>query len=406
MDWKNSVIRNSILLMILINLGNLANFVFHFVMGRMLPVADYASLVFLTNIIGIFGVAGNSIQTIVSKKTTHFITENRKDKIKGMLNHFFSRITLLAILIFLVYLVVFWFLKDEFKIEYGLIILSGLLVFFFLWAPILNGVVQGMKNFGSLGSSFLFSMLIKLGFAILLTYFGFKVYGAITGIVLGGIVSIIILIFTINPIIKEKAVYENFKIRTRENMNIFLAMALIVVFYSLDIILVKFFFSAEIAGEYGAVSTIAKIGLFGTMAVGNAMFPISSERFEKKESSKSIFMKSLGLVSIIGLIFVILVFLFPEQIVNLFYGEKYVALAPIAWKLAVGFIAISLLNLLLLYKISTNGFKTNKSIFMVGLLFLEIIGFFFFHKDISQFSKLFMIQNAIIFILSLILLKK
>jgi O-antigen/teichoic acid export membrane protein len=263
-----------------------------------------------------------------------------------------------------------------------------------------------MKNFGSLGSSFLFSMLIKLGFAILLTYFGFKVYGAITGIVLGGIVSIIILIFTINPIIKEKAVYENFKIRTRENMNIFLAMALIVVFYSLDIILVKFFFSAEIAGEYGAVSTIAKIGLFGTMAVGNAMFPISSERFEKKESSKSIFMKSLGLVSIIGLIFVILVFLFPEQIVNLFYGEKYVALAPIAWKLAVGFIAISLLNLLLLYKISTNGFKTNKSIFMVGLLFLEIIGFFFFHKDISQFSKLFMIQNAIIFILSLILLKK
>jgi O-antigen/teichoic acid export membrane protein len=147
MDWKNSVIRNSILLMILINLGNLANFVFHFVMGRMLPVADYASLVFLTNIIGIFGVAGNSIQTIVSKKTTHFITENRKDKIKGMLNHFFSRITLLAILIFLVYLVVFWFLKDEFKIEYGLIILSGLLVFFFLWAPILNGVVQGMKNF-------------------------------------------------------------------------------------------------------------------------------------------------------------------------------------------------------------------------------------------------------------------
>src|SRR3989344_5986119 len=73
----NNILRNefflgSLILMILINTGNVITYVLHFSMARLLGPVDYGIFAVLTNIIFIFSMPAVSIQTLISKYTTRY----------------------------------------------------------------------------------------------------------------------------------------------------------------------------------------------------------------------------------------------------------------------------------------------------------------------------------------------
>ena len=65
---KNELFRGSLILFILINLGNLINYLYQIVMARMLGPSDYGILAVLVSLTYIFAVPTIAIQTAVSKK--------------------------------------------------------------------------------------------------------------------------------------------------------------------------------------------------------------------------------------------------------------------------------------------------------------------------------------------------
>jgi len=210
----------------------------------------------------------------------------------------------------------------------------------------------------------------------------------------------------IKQILDSKEIKENVKIFSKGTLSIFFAMLFVVLIYSIDVIIAKFIFDPVIAGKYAVASLIGKIIFFGTSAIGNAMFPISSEKFEKGEKSRSIIKKTFISVFLLCVFAVIILWLFPEQILKILLLKKYLSISNILVYIGIAFSFASLLNILILYKISVKKFRFRNVIYLGILVCLQIFILSTLNQSIEIFSIGFMLSSIIIFILSLILFRK
>ena len=407
-SFKNELFRASFLLLVLMTVSNVINYLFHFVMGRMLGPVDYGIVAVLTSIIYIFSVPTASIQTLVAKYTTVLNVKKEYGKIKGMFKLMIIEAGIFAIILFLIYCAASFFISNYLGISLPLLFLTGLIIFSSFISPVTLGITQGMKKFSVLGWNTIVNSSVKLITAIIFVFFGFKVYGAIIGFILGALVSFILIFPFIKEIINSKEIREKKPIISRNSFSLLTSILTITLMYSLDIIFAKIFFTPEIAGKYAVASMIGKMIFFGTSSVASAMFPISSERFliENKQRTANIIKKTF--IMITGLCLIALVFMgfFPKFIVALLFGSKYLDIAGILFYIGIAFTMISLTNTFVLYKLSVDEFRIRHSAILFLLLVLQIAAFIIFRGTIESFTLAFMISTIITFIASILLIKK
>jgi Polysaccharide biosynthesis protein. len=376
-------------------------------MGRMLGPADYGVLAVLTSIIYIFAVPTASIQTIVSKYTTKFNIANDYGKIKGMLKYLIKEVLIISIILFSLFVVISLFLSKPLDIPFTLLVLTGLFLFGAFLSPIGIGVLQGMKKFKIWGFNTILNSSIKLAFSIILVILGLKVYGAIWGFITGVFISLFFILPYIKEIINSKEVKQKISILSFESLPILISMFIITLMYSLDIIFVKVLFPSDIAGKYSVASMIGKMILFGTSSISGAMFPLSSERFysENKARTRNVIKKTFWLITIICVISVIVLTIFPELIIKILFGSQYLEISGLMMYIAVSFSLLSLTNTLLLYKISVDEFKFAHVLLLGIFLAAQITGFILFNQSLLVFSIAFLISTIITFIGMLLIMK-
>lgn len=405
---KNEIFSASFVLLILMTLANFINYLFHFVMGRMLGPVDYGVLAFLTSIMYIFGVPTASIQTLVAKYTTKFNVKKEYGKIKGMIKFMILEATLLAVVLFLIFCLISFFFSSYVGISFWLLALTGLILFSSFLSPIGLGVVQGLKKFSILGWNTILGSTIKIILAVFLVLFSFKVYGAILGFILGGLISFIFIFPFIKEIMNSKEIIEKKALISINSVAVLVSILTITLMYSLDIIFAKIFFSADIAGKYAVASMIGKMIFFGTSAVTSAMFPLSSEKFLNGDKSKTsgIIKKTFIFVTILCLIALFFMGLFPKLVISLLFGSKYLEIVNILFYLGVAFSMISLTNTFVLYKLSIEEFRIRHAGILLLFLILQIVLFINFRQSITSFSFFFMISTIVTFFGSILLIKR
>jgi len=210
----------------------------------------------------------------------------------------------------------------------------------------------------------------------------------------------------IKEIINAKRDNDGTKILTKENSLIFGSILVFVFIYSIDVILARVFFSSEIAGQYAVLSTIGKMILFSTMSIGNAMFPISAERHYAKAKTSGIIKKASLYVFILCAAAVALFIILPELTIKLLFGSQYLEIAELLPYLGIAFSLIAFLNILILYRISTDEFNLPHLLLIILFLVIEIILLFLFNADIKQFTLAFMFSTIITFIGAFIFVRK
>ena len=403
---KNELFRGSLILFILINLGNLINYLYQIVMARMLGPSDYGILAVLISFTYIFTIPTSAIQIAVSKKIAIFNVKKEYDKMSGLFFSFLRKLFVFSIAIFFVFVILSFFIIKPLNISFWLLILTGTLIIASFIYPLASGSLQGMKKFSALGWNTLLVFFIKIIVAIILVILGFKVYGAILGFVIGMIFGFIFALPYIKEIINAKIDKNKIKILTKENNLIFLSILVFVFIYSIDVILARVFFPSEIVGQYAVISTIGKIILFSTMSIGNVMFPISAERHHAGVKTKGIIKKASLYVFILCAVAVTLFILFPELIIKLLFGNQYLGTAKLLPYLGIAFSFIAFLNILILYRISKNEFNFLHLLLIALFLIIEIILLFLFKTTIEQFTLAFMFSTIITFIGSFILIRK
>ncbi|MEK6817720.1 MAG: oligosaccharide flippase family protein [Nanoarchaeota archaeon] len=403
---KNELFRGSLILFILINIGNLINYLYQIVMARMLGPSDYGILAVLVSLTYIFTIPTSAIQTIVSKKIAIFNVQNNYGKMKGLFFSLLKKLFLFSLIIFITFVILSFFIMKPLELPFWLLILTGTLIITSFIYPIAAGSLQGMKKFSALGWNTLLVFSIKIIVAIILVIFGFKVYGAILGFIIGVVFGFIFALPYIKEIINAKTENDGTRILTKENILIFMSMLIFVFIYSIDVILARVFFPSEIVGQYAVISTIGKMILFSTMSIGNVMFPISAERHYAKIKTSGIIKKASLYVFILCVVAVILFIIFPELIIKLLFGNQYLETAKLLPYLGITFSFMAFLNILILYRISKDEFNFMHLFIIALFLIIEIVLLSLFNSTIKQFTLAFMFSTIITFIGSFILIRK
>ncbi len=402
---NRNLVKGSFILLMAFGLFNFFHFLFQFFMARMLSISDYGILASLFAIIYIFLIFTESVQTIITKYSAK---ENDKGRLKNLLKKASHKAFFVALYLFVFYIVLAIPLSFILKIDYSLLILNGLIIFIAFFVPINRGLMQGGERFKSLGLNLIIEAIGKLIFGVFLVYIGFKVYGAIIGVIFGGILAFAFSFSQLRDIIKEKEKRaETFGIYDYAKPA-FIITSIIIIFYSLDVIIARIFFSPEIAGSYAIASILGKIILWGTLPISKAMFPMSADSSDGKgkenKKSKNVFMNALGIL-LFGIIATLVIFyLFPELIIKIFSGKIVPEAISILFYLGIAFSFIALANLVLLYKLSLGRIKGYA--YLLIFIVIEIFLLSFFSGNLFQFSIAFITASAIFLWGSIVLLNE
>lgn len=387
---KNDVVIASLALLILTNLASLMNFLFQFVMAWLLTPSDFGILAFITILTFIFNVPSFAIQTIIAKRTIQLNREKKFGRIRGLFNEATKKIFLIGLLLFALYIIIAYFSYKQLNIPFNMLLLTGLALIFCLLLPIVLGIMQGMKNFSKLGWNNLLNFSLKLIIGVFLVIFGFRIYGAIIGILFGLFIA---WIAGVSEVKNYRAEKEKFSIYSKEEILPFVGLLIITLMYSLDIFIGKFLLSPDLFGGYAKVSLIGKIIIFAALSICTVLLPLSSERHLNKINTTGLLKKAFYLIAILCSLAIAGVLIFPKFILMLLKADY--SLSILLLPIAIAFSAISFISLIVTYRISVNRFDSKFAIILSILLLIEIIGVVFVSKNMISIAYRFMELNLI-----------
>lgn len=383
-------------LFVTMNLFNLLNLIFHFSMGRMLGPTDYGILVALLALVEIYSIPSEVIGNVITKYTSQLKAHEEEGKIKYLLSKSLRWAILLSVTFFIILTVAGFFLSSFLRINFWLILITNLLVFSLLLNPIVKGILQGRKKFAKLGACFLFEGVIKLFVAIALVILGFKVSGAIGGIIAGAFGGLILTFYFNKEVLvkqTEKIKFEKIKF---DWIPYFVVTVAILLVMNLDVIFSRRFFSDVQSGNYAVLSTLGKMLFIGTIAISKVLFPISAnENTLGKNTSKHLF-KSILIFALIAIAATGFLSIFSRQLILFLYGPQYLETSNLLVYSCIALSFLALSNLILIYELSINHIKYGVALFILPLL--EVAIFYFFHSTISQYILAFMFFNIGMFI--------
>ncbi|MBI2449864.1 oligosaccharide flippase family protein [Candidatus Pacearchaeota archaeon] len=289
-------------------------------MARFLEPSDYGILATLMAFVYILTIPGESIQIIISKYTSKFHKENEFGKLRALFEKSFYKGIRMAAFIFVLYLIVSPIFTIILKIPFHLLAITGLIIFAAFVLPIGRGILQGTKRFYSLGINSIIEGSIKLVLSFTLVYMGLNVLGAISSVIVSLFIAFVISVFSFNYIFKYKR--ESLKIEGiyGYGFSVFILIALVIILLSIDVIIAKAMFPEDLVGKYAVASIIGKMIFFATQPISKTMFPLTSEKSDKKEESRDISMKSILLVIIITIPALLIFLFFPEIFVSILFG--------------------------------------------------------------------------------------
>jgi len=91
----------------------------------------------------------------------------------------------------------------------------------------------------------------------------------------------------------------------------------------LDLLLVKHYFDPEQAGIYAAAAILGKAVMYLPGAITMALFPMVAENESRSQSSANLFLNAMVLTAGLSGAGAVFYFLFADDIMTLFYGQKY-----------------------------------------------------------------------------------
>jgi len=391
MDFKKltrGIFGGSVILLVTINIFNIINYFFHFFMVRMMTPADYGILAALMSLVFIFTIPSESIQTIFTKYSS---SEANKGKLKNIVKRAIKKLFNLSIIAFAIFALAALPLSRLLNINYLLVLFTGIFIIPTFIIPVSRGLMQGTKRFNALGFNMIFEAVLKIILAISLVYFGFRVYGAIAGVILGSSVAILLSFFSLRDIFFADEKKAETKLIYIYSLPIITTVFVIMTFLYLDIIIARIVFAPEIAGYYAIASMIAKIIFFGTLPISKVMFSISSSN-EAKKKNKIIYYSAIILLLCVAAALLLIYFL-PDLFVRIFSGRYISEVSNILIYVSLATSLISITNLILLYKISLGEIKNYYALIL--FLAVEVALLFIFRHNLFEYSIAFVTASAI-----------
>ena len=323
--------------------GNVANYFFQFYMARNLSTEDYGILNSLMSLMMILTVPTGVILMVLAKYSSHFKALKDMAQVRALFLNSLKKVLLYSSLGLVLYLLFSRYLGSFLKVPSLLpIIILGFIIFFSLLLPVNLGILQGLQKFWSFGIGCGLGGAFRLMFGIFLVALGLRVNGALAAIALS---SFVLTIFTFiplrllfspklapaayNPPKHNPGIKENNNALIAYSLPVMLALFSFMVLVSLDLILVKHYFSAEEAGIYSSAAVLGRALFFLPTAIVMALFPMVSEQHTLKQDTYQLLKKGLGLTLLLSGVGALVYLFAPGLAISILFGAKFEVAAPL-----------------------------------------------------------------------------
>jgi O-antigen/teichoic acid export membrane protein len=265
----------------------------------------------------------------------------------------------------------------------------------------LLGAAQGLELFGWVSFTSAASGLLKLLLVFFFILVGYRTSGALFALFISSIAVVLILTFPLRQ-------YINFKIK-KEEVNyskifgylvpVAIAQLCFMLLVNFDMLLVKYYFTAPLAGTYSFAQMVGKIFLFLPAAVSIVMFPKTSGLKVKNMDTSATLKRSLWYVFSLCLLALIAYNILPSLALRILTGRSYPETVLLGRAFSVSMSFFTLLYVLVCYFLSLDDFRFIRYLF--GLTVLQIIAIALFHRSLIQVQLILCANAALAFLIHL-----
>lgn len=306
--------------------GGILGYVFQILMGRMLSVPDYGLFITLMAMLAVVGVPLGTLSMVVTRRASDYRAKNQPERMAAMFWWVNRRVLWTALTVELCTLPFTPWLRDYFHLESLVPVWAFLLIAFSVLFGFVNiAFLQAQQSFRWLTINGLAVNGFKILFCGVLVYVGFKLNGALMGIVLASLATWLLTYLPLrhSVTLPAGARVDGGHLSFRGATPVLIANLSFAVMTQLDIILVNHFYNAHQAGVYAAASILGKAVMYLPGAIAIAMFPMVAENESRAQGSAHLFFNAILLTATLSGAGALFYFLFADNIMTLFYGQKY-----------------------------------------------------------------------------------
>lgn len=360
---ENAFLRHNLVFFVGSMVVAVLNYLYHPILSRMLPPEVFGEVQVLTSLITQIGIV-LSVMTLISTN----IIVNQKDEAEAHRTVAeIEKVTMYAGIGLLLIVTLFATKIEEalqFSSHWPFILMTSI---FLINIPLAFKVayLRGRQDFAAVSLQNIIAAMGKLGFSVALVFVGFSTLGAIGGMVIAQAVALYYATTKAKALTKSTISTKNssrnvdFSLLKKEAPYALFVTALLLVVtlqFSLDIIVIKYFFPPAEAGLYAGIATISRIIYYLTGSI--AIVLLSSIKIEKPASENlKTLSRSILLTLALGGSATIFFVLFPQLVINLLIGSRYESYASILPKLSLALLGVSLVNLVANYHIALRNYK-------------------------------------------------
>ncbi|HVZ67451.1 MAG TPA: oligosaccharide flippase family protein [Patescibacteria group bacterium] len=402
---KNPLIFGSSIILIGSLAANLGHYLFNLILGRwLLTPSQYGLVVSLVSVTVLFSVFQLALTGIFAKFSAQFEASKDKISLSDLIKKGFS-LTLLVSSLILVILIIFFKSFSDFLHVNNIFIV--LLTFAYIFLSILSslpmGILQGRVRVYVISFLNISNAIVKLIVGVGLVLLGYKVTGAMIGIVLSIIIMLVMGLFFIRKnVIKKTDKRENEqKLLVEElkkyGVKFFFATLGITMFTSMDVILARHFFSPLIAGQYAALALMGKAIFYLTFPIYFVFFPLVAQKKAKKEKVHNLLIQGAFLILTVSILSSIFYFIYPHIVLKVFFPKpEYAVLAKYLGIFSIFILIFSIANLFNNFLLSIG--KTNIYLINLFCALVMIILVYIFHSALIQIIYALIGTSLLLFI--------
>jgi O-antigen/teichoic acid export membrane protein len=371
-------------------------YLLQFALGRLLSVPEYGTFNALLSLFNIVGVPIAVIGTSLVKLASELKATNRFDKLTHIFWKFTSFSLVVGLTVFGLTVLASGFLSDYLNIEDTRLFYSlGLLLAFSFFTTIPVSFLNGLLRFKAFAFTTVSGAFLRLVIPVIFVLIGYRVGGVIFGITIATFLT-----YIIGTILLKK----NFSEYKADDLSLYYrrikAIGFSVLFVNLglmlmnniDLILVKRYFTEDIAGYYAGAVTVSKILLFGAGTVVVVMFPQISELYTRgldySKRLKTFLMLQVFLV-VSGIIFFVL---YAEQLTRLMFGEKFLPSVEYIPLFTVFIGLYVMINFMIMFFLAIG--KTKVFLLQLPAVVIQFVLISLFHESLYDVIKINIVAAA------------
>jgi O-antigen/teichoic acid export membrane protein len=376
---------------------NVLNYVFTLVMSRLMGVVAFGEVAAMLSLLLVISVPSSALTMLMTREVAF-----RSGQISAARDLFLflrRHVVIAGIGFWVIFLILMPFLSYFLHISYVPFLIFSLLIPLSAFGALQSGTLQGLQEFFMLSKQNVLSALIKLIVAIILVLDGFSVPGVMVALVLAQISSWIYGYYstrstlsiskdTMRPLLDGRGIGISFSA-------ILLATFLLTLLSNIDVLLAKHFLPAVLAGQYGALSTVGKIIIYGIGAFTTVLLPMASAAHARGNGEeKKILALSLSVIALASFCAWALFSIVPTFIVSLLFGVQYLPIAAHLGLFSIAMGCVALVTALINYFVSIH--NSSFMYFLALGIVIEVALISYSHDSLGAITAMLVVSSAIL----------